>query len=183
MIDVFVLDFWGNSQLRMFLSDACRYRWYAERECNIYPVPFDNIMEGKKEAEEKSKSPIYVVTDNDCLPLGKDFVKQGVEILNRHPEYGLLAAANICEGEFCSGSIWQAGDEVECRDIVGGVAFVRKGILNEFQMCEPPYVDRTICDKMRSKGYKTGIMPHLRFNHLGAGYSLANPACWMSVPS
>lgn len=175
-----MLDFDAGDALRESMSHLCWNRWKIEQGIHIQMI-LDEAMEVKRKAEQISSSDIYVVTDNDCLILGKDFVKRGMEIMERHPECGLLAAANICEGDFRID--WQNMPEVVERDIVGGVAFVRKGILTEFKSCTPPEVDRVICDEIRSKGYKTGIMPSVRFNHIGAGYSISNPNYWMSVPS
>jgi hypothetical protein len=185
MTDVFMMNYFGENAIRHFMARVCHERWRIE-DCNfMFAVPGnprDFHSTGKKECEQAASTEIYVVADNDCLILGKDWVNRGRALVDRHPEYGLLAAANICEGEFASGTNWQTEDEVVERTMVGGIVFVRKGILTDFPMCEPMEVDRVICDEIRSKGYKTGIMPQLRFNHLGAGYSLSNPDWWMKVP-
>jgi hypothetical protein len=126
-----------------------------------------------------------VVADNDALILGPNFVQKGLEIMSRHPEYGLLAATSIGEGEFATGwQKWHTEDrEVVPMHAVGCVSFVRKGILTEFNSCHPAQVDDTICSEMARKGYKTGSMPGLRFNHIGCGYSIASPGWWMQVPT
>lgn len=184
MIDVFMLVMQYEIPLRTEMSYLCSERWEME-ECNFRGVrgvgSIKFHIDVKCYAEVYSVGDIYVVADDDCLILGVDFVKRGVEIMKKYPEYGLLAAANICEGDFRIN--WQDMPEVVPCDIVGGVAFVRKGILKEFKPCTPPEVDRVICDEIRSRGYKTGVMPSVRFNHIGAGYSISNPNLWMSVPS
>jgi hypothetical protein len=152
-----------------------------ESECYILPI-VDETISAKKRAEEQSRSSIYVVADNDCLILGENFVQQGLDIMSRHPDYGLLAATSICDGDFANGYPREGLAEVVPRHAVGGVAFVRKGILTEFRPCDVTQVDETICHEMKSKGYKTGSMPGLRFNHIGAGYSITNPVWWMRVP-
>jgi len=181
MTDVFILDFDGGNQLRKKISEACCIRWHIESDCHFSSIGSFGIV-GKRMAERLSRSSIYVVSDNDCLILGENFVQQGLDIMARHPDYGLLAATSICDGYFANGYPREGLAEVVPRHAVGGVAFVRKGILTEFKPCDVTQVDETICHEMKLKGYKTGSMPGLRFNHIGAGYSITNPVWWMRVP-
>jgi len=160
---------------------VCWKRWWLEPDCYLAPIKNDTIK-AKAAAEKVANGPIYVVTDNDCLILGKNFVKRGIEVMERHSEFGLLAATSISDGDYPSGSDWLHEPEVIEKHSVGGIAFVRKGILTEFNKCDPTRVDDTICSEMNRKGYKTGSMPAIRFNHIGAGYSISNPLWWMQVP-
>lgn len=129
-------------------------------------------MESKRAAERLAKSDIYVVADDDCLPIRKAFVTRGVQTMERYPQFGILAAANITDGEPF------ASDEPVERHAVGGVAFVRRGILADFSECVPEQVDGTICDEFKRRGYKCGVMPFVEFNHLGAYYSISTKGCW-----
>ena len=186
LVDVFILDFQADVPLRAAMSEICQIRWHMEPGCELFTFRSRSErfhIEGKRKAETISSSPIYVLADNDCLILGEKFVERGVEIIERHPQYGLLAATSICDGHFANGSDRQVLEEVVPMHAVGGVAFVRKGILTDFLPCLPSQVDETICHEMASKGYQTGSLPGLRFNHLGAGYSLGSPASWMTVPT
>lgn len=186
MIDVFILDFDAGNKLRAAMSVVCKERWRMEPGCRVTSFSSKEKtfhIDAKRMAEETAASPIYVVADNDCLILGENFVKSGVEIMERHQEYGLLAATSICDGEYSNGSYRQVNAEVVQRHAVGGVAFVRKGILTEFNLCIPSQVDETICHEIKSKGHRTGSMPWIRFNHIGAGYSLSSPIWWMKVPT
>lgn len=180
MIDVCILEFDGGNEFRRAMSRVVMNRWHMEPGCHIFSIEEDTIK-AKAMAEVVSTSPIYVVADNDCLILGENFVSKGLEIMERHPMYGLLAATSISDGQFPNGLARTELPEVmPC--YAGGVAFVRKGLLTEFKSCRPDQVDDTICSELCRKGHMTGYMPHLRFNHLGAGYSISNPNWWMKVP-
>lgn len=176
MTSVSILDFDGGSPLRRRMAEVCWERWRMEPDCQLFSIEEDTIK-AKAMAESVATSPVYVVADNDCLILGEGFVQKGLGIMEKHPEYGLLAATSISDGDFP-----REGFEEVVSKQAGGVAFVRKGILIEFKACTPDRVDDTICSEMYRKGYKTGYMPGLRFNHLGAGYSITNPNWWMKVP-
>ena len=156
------------------MEPGCRVSVLTSKSANFH-------IEGKRMAEQVARSPIYVVADNDCLILGENFVRLGIEIMGKHPEYGLLAATSICDGHFVHVPSISSWEEVVPMQ-AGGVAFVRKGILKEFNDCQPNQVDDAICSEMVRKGYKTGYMPSLRFNHIGSGYSISSPTNWMRVP-
>jgi hypothetical protein len=182
--DVLILNFDGGNQLRRAMSEVCQNRWHMEPGCRISVLTSKSAnfhIEGKRMAEQVARSPIYVVADNDCLILGENFVRLGIEIMGKHPEYGLLAATSICDGHFPSGRVYSVMEEVVPMQ-AGGVAFVRKGILKEFNDCQPNQVDDSICSEMKRKGHLTGYMPSLRMNHIGAGYSISSPTNWMRVP-
>ena len=179
MIDVFVRIHHTETccdptGIRAGMVQAVMSRWALQKDCRVEEIfgeAKDFHIASKRAAEENAKSPIYVIADADCLILGKDFISRGVEIMERYPEYGILTAVSVIENaDICSG---YASDVFE-RHSVGGVAFVRKGILTEFRDCRPDQVDGTICDEMTRKGYKCGVMPDVRMNHLGYGYSLTS---------
>ena len=181
MTDVSILDFDAGKDLRRWLSLAVWERWFEEPNTRFIRIQ-ENTIDAKRIAEQLSKSMIYVVADNDCLILGRDFILKGLSIMSRHPEYALLAATSISDGEYPNGCERQDFPEVIERHAVGGISFVRKGLLTEFNPCSTTQVDDTICSELFRKGYKTGSMPGMRFNHLGAGYSITSPMHWMVIP-
>lgn len=202
-IDIFLRVFLLNTKdiymntIRGALSEAVAATWCYQRDggskirliANGKSPSFSGTIvllennfhiASKRVAEDKSIGPIYIIADDDCLPLGNKFVERGLRIINSHPEYGILTATSVCDGPY-------PGDNKNLPDVVdmhavGGIAFVRKGILKEFKDCEPSHIDGMICDEMNSNGFKTGIMPHLRFNHLGFGWSITNPDYWNWTP-
>ncbi len=156
------------------------HRWALQKDCHVEEIfggSKNFHMASKRAAENNSRSSIYVIADADCLILGRDFISKGVATLEARPEYGLLSATSISDGIFPAGCELPASDVVEMH-AVGGIAFVRKGILTEFRHCQANQVDGTICEEMVRKGFKTGVMPHVRFNHLGSGYSLTSKGQW-----
>ena len=168
--------------IRAGMTQAVLARWLKQKDCRleeIFGEAKDFHIASKKAAELNAMSSIYVVADADCLILGKDFISRGVATLEAHPQYGLLSATSISDGMFPAGHISITPEVVELH-AVGGIAFVRKGILTEFRDCRPDQVDGTICDEINRKGFKTGVMPHVRFNHLGSGYSLTTKGLWLA---
>lgn len=171
-------------RLREYLMGPCHERWKMQADAHVEMVvgdvedgadPATFHMDVKRWAEQHCATDIYIVADDDCLILGADFVETGVTTLRKHPEYGLLTATSVVEhhqyhNDYCTGVV-----EAHA---VGGVAFVRKGILTEFASCEPDHTDDTICAEMKRKGYKTGIMPSVQMNHIGYGFSLSSTGLW-----
>ena len=179
MVDVFFRAFIGSGGvLRYGLSIACHARWKmqadARVEC-IYGMESDFHVTSKREAERRATTDIYVIADDDCLILGKNFISDGVFAMERFKEYGLLTATSISDGEFQESRMYPPPIE---RHAVGGVVFVRRGILKDFDIPDAAHTDGAICDEMKRRGYKTGVLPWVRMNHLGAGYSLTSPHCW-----
>ena len=175
-----------DNYIRSGFAMTCEGRWRMDEGVNLtilraYTVPYDMFVsidpngfhvKSKQKAEELAKTDIYIVADDDCLVIGKDFARRGVEIMKRHPEFGILTATSISDGPYPF--INDDLPEVVKMHAVGGVAFVRKGILTDFEDCPANKIDHVICDEFQRKGYKTGIMPHLRFNHLGCGFSIVD---------
>lgn len=179
--DVFVRSFYPadlkKADLRRAMRDVCEARWSVQRDASVRylggTLPSFN-MDGKRIAEESATTDIYIIADDDCLILGADFVSRGTSILRGHPEFGLLTAISVIENH---SDFVHTEDAVE-RHSVGGVAFVRRGILTEFPACPVEHTDETICAEFTRKGFKTGIMPSVRMNHLGYGYSITSDAYW-----
>jgi hypothetical protein len=173
-VDVFLRDY-APTPLRAKIAEVTRYAWNTHPFANLIVIgprnPEKYHIEAKQIAEELAHTPIYVVSDNDVLPIGKDFLSRGVAILEAHPDYGILSATSISDGHYPA-RVLDSAAEVEQMHSVGGIVFVRKGILTEFNDCRPDEVDDVICSEMNRKGYRTGVMPSVRFNHLGCGYSI-----------
>jgi len=187
-IDCFVRIFDDEdapNMIRRGMTMAVVARWEMQKDVNLHFItnrkfstypnqivipPAYFHIESKRIAEQEASTPIYIVADDDCLIIGEQFVKIGLALMENR-DYGIIAAHNITEGPHPIEPIR------ECHS-VGGVLFVRKGILSEFDRCSPQQVDGVIYDEMRSKGYRSGIAQGARFNHLGARYSLVTPGYW-----
>lgn len=195
MIDTFLRVFLpSDNYIRSGFAMSCEGRWRMDEDASLtvlraYTVPHDMFMsvdpqgyhfKSKQKAEELATTEIYIVADDDCLVIGKEFAKTGVEIMKRHPEYGILTPTSICDGPYPSDLApgYKNLPEVMNMHAVGGVCFIRKGILTEFRDCPAQKIDHVICDQFQAKGYKSGVMPHLRYNHLGYEFSLVNERYW-----
>lgn len=131
--------------------------------------PLDRFhIDSKRYAEEHAKSDVYVVFDDDQLILGKDWLDKGLRVMEKNPEYGMLACWMIT-GEVPAGCgpdehLWQSSS-------IGCPYFVRKGILTDTPETPIAGYDTDLTNYVESKGWKIGFMRHVRYNHLGSGYS------------
>jgi hypothetical protein len=178
MTDVVLCCYDYDHPIRKGMQMSCIWRWKMQEDANVIyinPAGIRNLgpfhIARKHAAERLTSSPIYVVADDDALPIGSSFVRDGVRILGEHPEYGMASARSISDGP-----IYPNEEIVESQ--CGGIVFVKKGILLDFEECDADKVDDTICREMNRRGYKTGVMPSVRFNHLGAGYSITSKGYW-----
>jgi len=158
----------------------------------------------KQYAEDNAESPIYVVIDDDHLPIGKDWLAAGVAALERHPEYAMLASWSIngevpgprATFEVISGAKTpeaagpgyftrdpdrpplHADEEVfEASSSIGTPYFVRKGTLGQLPDGPLESYDQVLSEHARVKG-KLGFLRNVRHNHLGCGYSQVAPGHW-----
>src|SRR5438094_2753802 len=151
MTDVFI-RYNPQHTIRGHLALAVVSRWKLDKDANItlltigapagdflgvkcIAVPRDQFWtRAKQYAEDNAKSEIYVVADDDQLIIGKDWVKRGVEILQAHPEFGLLSAHSV------NGEVQETteGDEqiFTIQSSVGCPYFMRKGAIKKFPESE-----------------------------------------------
>lgn len=202
MTDVFVATI-SQDRIRGFLCASVMYRWRADANANVTvflpnlgfefgyadfkvaTIEQENMQRDRRiKADELSNSDIYVVTDDDCMPLGVDFIARGVAVMAAHPEFGVLAALNIRSktlfdngippytGTFIDEDVW------ECH-AVGGIRFCRKGIIKEWPpSVTPGSYDCQHQEALDKAGYKAGYMLKVTMNHLGEGLSTH----WPEVP-
>lgn len=182
LTDVFVRSWLESArgavlELRLALKEATLSRWAIQHDARVWLVNKPH-MQAKRHAEQHATTDIYIVADDDCMPLGKDFVATGCATLRDNLAFGLLSAASVIEHHFYTEDT--LSPNIVAAHSVGGVAFVRKGILTEFRACPPNQTDDSICSEIVRKGYRTGFMPHVQINHLGYGYSLSSEEHWMA---
>lgn len=129
------------------------------------------------ECESKSRTGIYILSDDDIIPAREDSIKNLVKILEERPEYGIIGLSwkpNLKAEEVSGWLIKDEGDVLEM-DHVGGIMAIRKGVLEDLgERCD--YENGTGDDKVigriiRKKGYKVGLYIKDYFHHLGAGNS------------
>lgn len=188
MVDVFIATI-AREPIRNCILGAVVSRWKCESEINLrifdsqpgrFPHEKGFFIEWEKMqrsrrifADQMAESEIYVLTDDDCMPLGVDFIARGLAVMQAHPEFGILAAMNVLNkndaepytGKFIDDDVW------ECH-AVGGIRFCRKGIIKEWpESVDPGSYDMQHHEALVKAGYKAGYMRRVQFNHLGIGLS------------
>lgn len=106
---------------------------------------------------------VYCLADDDCLPCPDLDLAKIESLFTTHIGYGIIALADV------HGNTRR--DEVKESTCVGGIRFIRKGIVTQFpdtfQGCDSEYYDL-----MRATGYKSGVYLGYDRLHLGHYHSL-----------
>lgn len=139
------------------------------------PFEFQRVRRMKAEAEGGS---IYVLADDDCLPMGQDFVAEMVAALKRHPGYAMLAPLpdneNINEWTPPKDE-WKTAndDEVMEHVSIGGIRFCRKDAMRVWPRIEGafPAYDGVHGHTLRQRGLRVGYVRNTHFLHLGKDQS------------
>lgn len=192
MTDVFI-RIYSSSEMRLGFAIATVARWEMQKDCRVVPL----IWEGGREhvrwngrpvlpypdsqapfateslewAEHLSVSDPYIICNDDNLPYGQDFVEKGLDIMARHPEYGVISGV-VTNGH----EPYDTENEVHEIHAVGGLVFLRKGLVTEFPPLEDCYWDLERHRQVKEKGFKSGYSHRLPYLHMGAHFSVANPA-------
>jgi hypothetical protein len=208
VIDVFV-KVWAASAMRAMLAGAVMERLAKFEDARVTAlmaagttvdgtprIPVTPNTEGfamatlprdrfwitsKQYAEDHAESPIYVVLDDDHLPIGKDWLSAGVETLLRYPDFAMLSSWSI-NGEVSppqgGGRVsYVDADLFESPSSTGTPYFVRRGDLGQLPDGPLESYDTVLSDHVRAKG-RIGFLRHVRHNHLGAHYSQVVPGHW-----
>lgn len=165
----------AKDDIRKGISEACFSRWLQSHKVVYRPAALG--VSGFQTAhriicEATSRSTIYIKADDDCMPLGERFVERALEVMERHPEYGLLAFGPTCGNWPPSGA--EDDGEIYRTLSAGGITVIRKGIL-EIPPEHPWFDDVCVGEQMKAKGYKVGYMKTVRMHHLGEYLSTTFP--------
>ncbi len=197
-MDVFIRVF-SCSELRLGFAIATVARWRMQKDCRVH-IPYwtDGIphdwwaghREGEwighsvntpefpfaafslEQAEKVSISDPYIICNDDNLPYGQDFVSKGLGIMERNPEYGCVSGVVVNGHE----PIAKDGPEITEIHAVGGLVFLRRGLVTEFPPLEDSFWDGERHKQVLAKGFKSGYARDLPYLHMGAHFSVANPA-------
>ena len=200
MIDVFV-RVWPQSKVRAHLASAVLERLammgdevrvvgiycfaMAANEYAIHLGPGnlvglhadDFARRSRQVADEMARSPIYVVIDDDHLPIGKDWIHAGVEALERRPEYAMLSAWSI------NGEVHAPAGEDDVFDTVssGTPCFVRKGTFaGPLPDGAAAQYDSILSTHLLATRGRLGFLRFVRYNHLGIGLSQVVEGHWQA---
>lgn len=131
-------------------------------------------VERRREAENMAMTDIYVLADDDCMPIGLNFFEKGVKVMEGHPEFAILSAwpsnAVIHPWTPEEGTAFEDEDVME-HVSVGGIRFCRKGAMKKWPKAHGAFYDREQADYLRGEGWSVGLMRQVRMNHFGESYS------------
>lgn len=127
-------------------------------------------------AEKCAKSDPYIIANDDTLIYGQDFVENGLKIMEKYPDFGCIS------GAVTNGDQFQLdGPEITEIHAVGGLVFLRKGLVTEFPPLEDAYWDIERDRQVKAKGFRTGYTRMCPYLHMGANFSVANPAFFVGA--
>lgn len=162
-----------------------QWPWSIEWQVKHY-IGVDNVetlapdrfwIYSKQYADASAQSPIYVVIDDDHLPIGKDWLSRGVAALAARPEFGMLSSWSI-NGEVPEGA--SDDPEVFPAHSIGCPYFCRAQSLGELPDGELKSYDQTLSAHVVRNVGKIGFLRNVRFNHVGFGLSQVIPEWWLA---
>lgn len=195
-VDVFVRVFSSN-ELRLGFAIASVARWKMQKDVRIVPLVWSRgvmlppMPEGREiichalpnypekpfatasleMAEQLAESDPYIIANDDTLIYGQDFVQNGLKIMEKYPYFGCVS------GAVTNGDQFQLdGPDITEIHAVGGLVFLRKGLVTEFPPLEDAYWDIERHRQVVAKGFRSGYTRMCPYLHMGANFSVANPA-------
>lgn len=196
MVDVFIRVFSSN-ELRLGFAIASVARWKMQKDVNVHVLqwsgglPHDFACDAVKiandpalpfaaasllEAESWAQSDPYIIANDDALIYGQDFVQNGLKIMEKYPDFGCVSGAVVNGDQFRFD-----GPELTEIHAVGGLVFLRKGLVTEFPPLEDCYWDLERHRQVTAKGFKSGYTRKCPYLHMGANFSVANPAFFVGA--
>lgn len=127
-------------------------------------------------AERLAKSDTYIIANDDALIYGQDFVENGLKIMENHSDFGVVSGAVVNGDQFQFD-----GPEITEIHAVGGLVFLRKGLVTEFPPLEDAYWDIERHRQVVAKGFRSGYTRKCPYLHMGANFSVANPAFFVGA--
>jgi hypothetical protein len=179
VIDCFIRITKGElaDPLRAAFFDATIARWKMEPSVVVRAIQDRPIREGRLWAEEAASSEIYIYTDSDVLPHGKDWLCRGLKAMQANPEYAILSSLSLIESE--NRAVGPENSVVYDVAWVGAPMWVKKGILSDDL---PPMTLGSECGiidtYVKAKGYKCGLINGLRHLNMGHGFSTDPAQRW-----
>jgi len=194
--DVFVRVF-SSTEMRLGFAIATVARWKMQRDVLVttlvwadgywYDFKTDDLSientpelpfatASLKQAERMAKSDPYIICNDDNLPYGQDFVSKGLAIMERNPEFGCVSGVVVNGDQYK-----MDGPEITETHAVGGLVFLRKGLVTEFPPLEDPSWDLERHRQVVEKGFKSGYARDLPYLHMGAKFSIASPAWFIGA--
>lgn len=124
-------------------------------------------------AEQLAESDPYIISNDDVLIYGLDFVQNGLRMMETHPDFGIISGV-VTNGH----EQYSSEEDVHEIHAVGGLVFLRKGLMKQWPPLEDGYWDVERHRQIVAAGYKSGYTKHCPYLHMGAKFSIASPAFW-----
>lgn len=134
----------------------------------------DFARQSRQTADRLARSPIYVLLDDDHLPIGKTWLEDGVAELEKRPDFVSLSSWSV-NGEVPDGA--GLGVPIFEAHSTGTPCFVRKGTFVDLPDAPAREYDLVLSEHLKRRG-KIGFLRRVRHNHLGYGYSQVIPEHW-----
>lgn len=162
MIDVFFCtSAKKEDEIRWNIMKACLARWEMEPGINLVTLTGAGKSfqrERRRIAAKESVSDIYIVVEDDIMPLGRRFVERGVGAMREHPGYAVLGPRTVWEQQLSP--VVEVGNGDICD-------FIRKGTVDKV-LREEEWFDGVLQSaRLREIGWKTGRMRDVAVNHFG----------------
>ena len=175
-------DFLGY--VRKAMRKVCFNRWQLE-PVRIHTILNEGIRAGRQFSEDSALSDPYIFTDDDCLIVGKDWVKRAVEIMLANPQFKIVSTLSLVETENAARppSEWHYinGPEhvpsptaIYPMHMVGQPMLIRKGTCVNLPEMSFDQECAVLHKLVLDQGFEEGLFhPDLRIrhNHLGHGFS------------
>jgi len=173
MIDVFYCTM-PRDELRAAISKPCLLMWQAMCNESLHIIIPLQGMSGREfqqwrrnAAEELASTDFYILADDDCMPLGNNFLERCEAIMRKYPEYAVLGTEDYCAP--------YGPEEIYETSTAGGINVIRKGIIEVPRFNGETWDGTMQGQQIRAKGYKVGRMRDVRRNHYGDGLSTVWP--------
>jgi len=176
--NVRIIYAYPSHRLGLSIGDLGSETWAIARSAVV--LRGENFwVTSKQYAEDQAESPIYVVIDDDHLPIGRTWLEDGVSALEAHPEFSMLSSWSI-NGEVPANNTGTHDPDVFEVVNLGTPYFVRKGALRTLPAGDDggaATYDGILSDHVRKQG-RIGFLRRCRHNHLGCGYSQVVSGHW-----
>lgn len=209
MTDIFVRTRTRNS-IRLALAKACLARLARLRNARVQIIAAHGFVlpeivtpaivhwangdefhiDSRLIAQTNATGDVYVVIDDDCMPIGQGWLEQGLAVMSMHPQFAALASLSI-NGEIlpeqCAvppDGTYDAGEIFEVPSL-GTPTFIRRrrGTGEEIDLDiragDLGQYDGTLSEAYKAHG-RIGMLRWVRHNHLGYGLSEVVPEWWLA---
>lgn len=198
--DVFIRVF-SSTELRLGMAITTVARWKMQMDVRVAVLAckdFDSAWDWQKYAddvilipnkedmpfatkslmlaEEFADSDPYIISNDDCLIYGSDFVRNGLHVMAQNSDFGCVSGAVTNGDQFKID-----GPEITEIHAVGGLVFLRKGLVTEFPPLEDCFWDGERHKQVVAKGFRSGYTKMCPYLHIGANFSVANPAFFVGA--